>query len=81
LIHCPTVILENFVLKIYSESISESISESVAGCHTDSGGISALIEKLSGRDVSFGELGVDVGLNLRVILSIVQEPHHDKKLY
>ena len=33
------------------------------------------------RDRRRGELGVVYGLNLKVILSMVREPHHDKKLY
>jgi hypothetical protein len=42
------VILENFVLKIYIEFF--------LGCHTDNGGILVLIEKLSGKDVSFVDM-------------------------
>jgi hypothetical protein len=33
------------------------------------------------RDRRREELGVVYGLNLKVILSMVREPHHDKKLY
>jgi hypothetical protein len=32
------------------------------------------------RDRRRGELGAVVGLNLKVVLSMVREPHHDKKM-
>jgi hypothetical protein len=59
-LNCPIVILENFVLKIYSESLlshpelsSAQVSESFGYCHADNGGISVFYEKLSGKEVSF----------------------------